>query len=126
MEYDNSEESDIGLAWIPTDRVSQVIKDIVQKMNTLDYEGSKLKIKYGGDITEDKCQNQLKPLDSYLMDEAVASAALLYRKQEIESGEFWTEPEGAYRQFFDRSRDTLELKGIVNSVKLTLKRNNKY
>ena len=85
MEYDNSEESEYGLAWIPTERVTQVIKDMVQKMCTLKYN-SPLKIKYGGDITEDKSQKELKPLDSYLMDETVAYAALLYRKKEIESG----------------------------------------
>ena len=95
-------------------------------MNTLSWEKRPFKIKYGGDITEDKDQNDLKPLDSYLMDEAVAHAALLYRKEEIESGEFWADPNGAYRQFFDYSRDILELKGIIHSVKLTLKRNNKY
>ena len=126
MEYDNSEESEYGLAWVPTTRVSQIITKIFQKMNTLSYNDRPLKIKYGGDITEDKDQNDLKPLDSYLMDEAVAHAALLYRKEEIESGEFWADPNGAYRQFFDYSRDILELKGIIHSVKLTLKRNNKY
>ena len=126
MEHDNSEESEYNVAWVPTDRVSQVITKIFQKMNTLNYDGRPLKIKYGGDITEDMSLTELKPLDSYLMDEAVAHAALLYRKKEIESGEFWAEPTGAYRQFFDYSRDTLELKGIVNSVKLTLKRNNNY
>ena len=125
MERDNSDENEYNLAWVPTDRVSQVITKIFQKMNTLSYQDRPLKIKYGGDITEDMSLTELKPLDSYLMDEAVAHAALLYRKEEIESGEFWTN-DGSYRQFFDYSRDTLELKGIVHSVKLTLKRNNKY
>ena len=125
MEYDNSEDSIIGISWVPTERVTQVLNDVIDKMNTMSYNDRPLRIYYGGEITFGVSQEELKPLDVYLMDNAVAHAALLFKRDEIESGEFWTDT-GSYRQYFDYSRDTLELKGIVNSVKLTLKRNNKY
>ena len=107
--------------------MTQVLNDILAKINGTEWANyGKLKFHYGGESTFGSSQEELKPLDAYLMDAAVAHAALLFRRDEIESGEFWKEPTGSYRQFFDRSRDILELKGLVNCVKLTLKRNHKY